>query len=268
MDVIGIGTVILPILIHGKTDSESNSFIKLLHVLHAPTCPFNLISYDRIVEKFTFTGGRAGAVISDHLRQTIFTALRRERLLFLEQPGGASHQAAQAYPTMSNKQASNSLSLWHARMGHLNEKDICSLHVSPHPLLHDLPQICQSCVYGKQHRTPSHTPMPRCDGRLQLIHSDVEEISPIAYGGYRYFVAFIDDHTRMEFGYLMKQKNEVFQKFVEFQRLVERETGEKIKRLRADNGLGEYTNADFTSYRKRRELLSSLLYHMVQIRME
>ena len=82
------------------------------------------------------------------------------------------------------------------------------------------------------------------------MHSNVEEITPIAYGGYRYFVAFIDDHTRMEFGYLMKQKNEVFQKFQDFQHMVERETGEKIKRLRADNGLGEYTHTDFATYRK------------------
>ena len=48
----------------------------------------------------------------------------------------------------------------------------------------------------------------------------------------------------------MKQKNEVFQKFQDFQHMVERETGEKIKRPRADNSLGEYTHTNFAAYRK------------------
>ena len=186
------------------------------------------------------------------METSFLSAIRQKRLLILEQPKTKTiPYLGRARATMSTRQASNSLSLWHARMGHLNAKDIRSLGVCPR-LVDDLPQLCKSCLYGKQQRTPSHIPMPRRKKRLQLIHSDVEEISPIAYGGYWYFVAFIDDCTRMEFGYLMKQKNEVCQ------HIVEKETGRRINRLRADNGLGEYTYTDFTSYRKNHYSLSLL----------
>ena len=61
-DVLGIGSIILPVSILG----QKRSSIKLLHVLHAPTCPYNFISYDRIVKKFTFIGDHTGAITKDH----------------------------------------------------------------------------------------------------------------------------------------------------------------------------------------------------------
>jgi len=69
----------------------------------------------------------------------------------------------------------------------------------------DLPDVCQSCAYGKQHRTPSHIPMPRAQEQLEPIHSDVEEVSPISHGRYQYFVLFINDFSRVTFGFLMNK---------------------------------------------------------------
>jgi len=93
----------------------------------------------------------------------------------------------------------------------------------------DLLDVCQSCVYGKQHRlhrtsSLSHIPMPCAQERLELTHSDVEEVSPISHGGYRYFILFIDDFSQMTFGFLMKNKNEVLVKFREFRCTVEKAT--------------------------------------------
>ena len=48
----------------------------------------------------------------------------------------------------------------------------------------------------------------------------------------------------------MKNKHEVFQKFLEWKAMVERSTGHKVKILRSDNG-GEYTSNKFEDYLKK-----------------
>jgi len=58
--------------------------------------------------------------------------------------------------------------------------------------------------------------------------------------GHIYYVTFIDDHYINNWLYLLKTKDEVFEKFKEFRFEVETLTERKIKTLRSDNG-GEYT---------------------------
>ena len=50
--------------------------------------------------------------------------------------------------------------------------------------------------------------------------------------------------------YILKSKNQVFEKFVEWKALVETSSGQKLKNLRTDNR-GEYTSAEFTMYLKK-----------------
>ena len=54
-------------------------------------------------------------------------------------------------------------------------------------------------------------------------------------GGARYFVVFIDDHSRWCAVYFMKNKSEVIHKFIEFKCMAENQTGRKIKALQSDN---------------------------------
>ena len=68
-------------------------------------------------------------------------------------------------------------------------------------------------------------------------------------GGCKYFLLFIDDFTRMTWVYFLKAKSEAFEKFKEFQNLVERETKEKIGTLRMEN-VGEFTSKEFQNYCK------------------
>jgi hypothetical protein len=76
-------------------------------------------------------------------------------------------------------------------------------------------------------------------------------------GGSLYYVIFIDDYLRKTWLYLLKAKDEVFNKFQEFKAEIENLTSKKIKILRTDNG-GEYTYKEFVSFCKsagiRREL--------------
>ncbi|GBP54922.1 Retrovirus-related Pol polyprotein from transposon TNT 1-94 [Eumeta japonica] len=68
-------------------------------------------------------------------------------------------------------------------------------------------------------------------------------------GQSKYFLLFVDDASKMTFVYFLKEKNQVFQHFKEFQNRVENQTGNKIKILRTDNG-GEFCSREMESFLK------------------
>jgi hypothetical protein len=71
--------------------------------------------------------------------------------------------------------------------------------------------------------------------------------APESIGKFKYYVSFIDDYSKFTWIYLLKFKSEVFQKFHEFQNLVERLFDRKIVAVQSDWG-GEYEklNSFFT----------------------
>ena len=108
------------------------------------------------------------------------------------------------------------------------------------------PALC-----GKHHKSPMPTSSgTRSKELLGLVHSDVcGKISTESIGGAEYFLTFIDDKTRYVWVYTLKHKAEVFDRFVEWKALVEKQSGQKLKVLRTDNG-GEYTSNKFEEFLK------------------
>ena len=75
-----------------------------------------------------------------------------------------------------------------------------------------------------------------------LIHSDVWGPSKITTSsGKKWYVTFIDDHTRLCWVYLLSDKSEVTKIFQDFYNMVETQFQTKISILRTDNGT-EYFN--------------------------
>jgi hypothetical protein len=119
--------------------------------------------------------------------------------------------------------------------------------------------ICKGCVIGKNVKKRFSSNNNRSKEILDLIHSDVCGPMPVKYiGGSLYYVIFIDDYSINTWLYLLKTKDEVFNKFQEFNAEIENLTNKKIKTLRIGNG-GEYTSKEFVSFFKsagvRRELI-------------
>jgi len=80
---------------------------------------------------------------------------------------------------------------------------------------------------------------------LDLVHSDLcGPMSVSSVGGAKYFLTFIDDHSRKIYIYFLKNKSEVLEKFKSFKVFVEKQSGRKIKVLRTDNSR-EYINHEF-----------------------
>ena len=108
--------------------------------------------------------------------------------------------------------------------------------------------VCRGCVLGKYAKATFPKSENRTTSILGLIHTYIcGPMSTNALKGGKYFVTFIDDHSKKTWIYFLKTKDEVFEKFKEFKALVENMMGKKIKTLRSNNG-GEYIDGDFTDF--------------------
>ena len=137
---------------------------------------------------------------------------------------------------------------WHRRLGHpsfgILEKKIPSLvkHCTRSKF------FCEACELAK-HKRSFYAPVnQRSDSPFMVIHSDVWGPSPVtSLLGYRWFVTFIDCHSRVTWVYLLKAKNEVFSCFQSFHKMVCTQFDANIKVLRSDNGT-EYIDGNFRAY--------------------
>ena len=86
--------------------------------------------------------------------------------------------------------------LWHKRLGHISRKRMERL--IKENILHSLDfsdfDNCIDCIKGKLTAKTRKTSSFRKEEILQLIHTNIcGPITPIALGGSRYFITFIDD---------------------------------------------------------------------------
>ena len=145
--------------------------------------------------------------------------------------------------------------LWHRRYGHIGEQNLKNLASGELVEQFDYNTsrsigFCESCIGGKQHRTPFDNSSRQTSELLELIHSDVcGKISEKSVGGAQYFLTFTDDKTRYTWVYTLKTKDQVFECFLAWKALVEKATKRKVRTFRTDNG-GEYTSTQFKNYLK------------------
>ncbi|KAI5350435.1 hypothetical protein L3X38_003326 [Prunus dulcis] len=144
-----------------------------------------------------------------------------------------------------------SCNVWHGRLGHVSLskiKRLMDLDLIPKSNV-DLKHKCEECVQAKQTRN-SFKPVERNTQILELIHSYVcdSNRSPTR-GGNKYFVTFIDDFSKYCHIYLIKTKDEVFNKLKIYKSEAENQLEKKIKRLRSDRG-GEYTSNELGVFRE------------------
>jgi hypothetical protein len=119
----------------------------------------------------------------------------------------------------------NSTTQLHARLGHLSSSTIrFMLSKNNLPFSSDLSHesICDACQQEKSHQLPYPKSSSVSKSPLELVFSDVwgPACNSIRRNKYNY-VSFIDDFSTFTWIYLLKHKSEVFQKFKEFQSLVE-----------------------------------------------
>ena len=71
---------------------------------------------------------------------------------------------------------------------------------------------------------------------LELMPTDVCYVDAKSHAGAQYFVTFIDDYNRKLWTFVLKTKDQVLSIFKEFQARTKRESEQKLKAIRIDNG--------------------------------
>jgi transposase InsO family protein len=141
----------------------------------------------------------------------------------------------------------------HRRLGHLNFSDLRKL-VSLGMVdglemgQWDESVSCEVCLRGKVLWKPFPKDRRRQASRvLELVHSDMVGPLPNSIGSNRYFITFTDDYTAHLNVDFMKHKSSMLHRFRVWKARVEKETGQKLRKICTDNA-GELTSDEFEAY--------------------
>ena len=243
LKAMGCGTVILEV----ELSPSQVKKCKLRDVLYVPSLSYNLLSVSKCMNKTCSTVFTSkGCNFLDADGKVVVTGKKVGDLYYL------NCKETQHVATVTHSVSQDEL--WHRRYGHLGVQNMRKLVMEDMvdgldcEMKNDI-GVCGPCAEGKQCRAKFPTSgAKRNDTVLGLVHSDVcGKVSTQSLGGAEYFLTFIDDHTRYTWVYVLKRKDQVFNKFQEWKALVEKSTGQYLKTLRTDNG-GEYTSNEFEEY--------------------
>ena len=144
----------------------------------------------------------------------------------------------------------DSFVLWHARLGHVNNRSIyrmVNLNLLPKFDV-NIHNKCEICTESKFARQSFKSVQERSNELLSLIHSDLCDFKIIpSRGGKNYFITFIDDCSKYCYVYLLHSKDEALNSFKTYKAEVENQLEKKIKVIRSDRG-GEYESAAFSDF--------------------
>ena len=74
---------------------------------------------------------------------------------------------------------------------------------------------------SKANRLPFVSSKSRTSKLFKVVHSDIWGPSRVdSFDGYKYYVTFIDDYSRVTWVYLLKSKSEFFDAFKDFHKLL------------------------------------------------
>jgi transposase InsO family protein len=143
--------------------------------------------------------------------------------------------------------------LWHRRMGHMHFDNLVKVNKReenkemPH-ITKPTNTLCKHCQQGKKTKTKFKSKEYSTKRPLEIVHTNlVGPTTTKGLKGEKYFMLLVDDYTRMNAVFFLKNKSEAFEKFKIYKEMVENEMDSRIKCLRSDNG-GEFTSKEFMDY--------------------
>lgn len=139
---------------------------------------------------------------------------------------------------MSNVQTTCSVEVWHDRLGHPCPNVLARVLKSCEvPFKHNkLHSVCSSCQISKAYKLPFSASRTVYSAPFELVVSDVWGPSHVPSNGFTYYVSFVDMYSRFSWLYFLKSKNEVFQCFLLFHKIVQVQFGTSIRMLQTDGG--------------------------------
>lgn len=223
--------------------------VEIKNVLHVPNISVNLLSVSKICEQgHTVTFNKKGCTITN-ADGNILASTKCENGVYKLRSAKKDIDLC-----MVAQKGSVSALTWHRRLGHMNAKSMQKMKngaVIGVDYQDDDKAIkhCEMCPVGKHARSPFQNSGTCTSKLLELIYTVIMgPMKPQSIGHAKYLLTFIDDYSKKVFVYFLKSKDRTF---VNFKSLVERQTEQKIKILRSDNGT-EYCGETFQEYLRKR----------------
>ena len=253
-EILGKGTVQFTTKVHGDLKNVS-----LENASHAPDLRTNLLSVAKITDRgYSVLFKKSLAEVINAKGNTELYAQRIGDLYCVQENGES------ACAVSSAKTCKATIEVLHRRFGHANVKDVSDAvrkgAVTGIQLTNAFTKMdCDVCLKGKMARTPFPKESNRKSEMLQLIHTDVWGPCRVtSLGGAKYYIEFIDDHSKWCEVRFLKSKAEALNATKEYVALVERQKGKEVQSIQSDNGR-EYVNREFDSYLKNRGIVRRLM---------
>ena len=237
-EVKGSGTILVDKFINGTWVPGS-----IENVLYVPRLRKNLLSVGVCTsEGYNVVFRKQDVEISidnEIIAQGKIQCNKIYRLLFKVREG---HQANIAHD----------LQVWHERAGHINKRSLKTMAdkniVEGVQMNGHRQTSCEACHIGKAHRQPFNQIQQKKTYPGEFFHTDVcGPMDTPSLSGARYFLTFKDDSSCYRFVYFLKHKSDVYDRFVEFERLICTKFNRPMTTIRSDNG-GEYMSNEMKTY--------------------
>jgi len=131
---------------------------------------------------------------------------------------------------------------WHRRFGHYNINN----------LKEKLNKIkincrCKICALSKLKNFPFPSAPNKSKDIFERIYMDTVTIKTPSLYGNKYFLSILDDYSRYEWTIFMKNKREVYNKFIEWYNKIRNIFNKNIKYIHTDNGT-DFNNYNFNKF--------------------
>jgi histone deacetylase 1/2 len=215
--------------------------LHLKNILHVPSADKNLVSVHKLAKDnnaFLEFYPYSFSIKDQATRKILHQGRCKGGLYPIGSRSAGAAVSSQVF--LANKP---STSRWHDRLGHpafsIVERILHSNNLPFHSDNKTPASICDSCQMAKSHQLPYSSSHEISKSPLDLIYSDVWGPAPESVGRNKYYVSFIDDHSKYTWIYLLRHKSDVFRFFHDFKNLVEHKFDRKIISVQSDWG-GEY----------------------------
>ena len=246
-------------IVFPSTSGESGPSLLLRDVLHVPNISANLISISSLDDhKITITFGNRSCILSKDGKKSFVASARKspdERLYRID-PASTVVHTTRSYPyslhlsECSCSFIAESAELIHKRLGHLNHESMLTLRSKSTGLefVDGVLKPCDSCLKAKHPRT-SFASSKRQTAKKILSHVSSDVCGPfdVSVSQKKYFVSFVDHHSRFVRLYFIREKSDVLECFRDFKAWSENQLETTIKTFTTDGG-GEYVSNEFKSF--------------------
>lgn len=218
----GTGTVMIRTLL-----SNGTAEITLRNTVYVPTFPVKIFSSLKLL------------LLDGYITKTALFKADGSEISLTDTSASGTYLRIANQAVHATSSVEQPLELWHRRLGHTGADNTNRTS----ELVHGVKikgstsiQGCTVCDIAKPIRHVSRTPQLRAESPFDMVHVDVEQITPTGHNGHNWGTIFTDDAARVRFAYTHKSKEEAYSAICHFNDMAKTQYNKTVKCYHIDGG--------------------------------